>query len=104
MATIVTGMEMPESCSECPICHCKGKDDPWNYYCSATMNDINVQEWDLTRYNNCPLKSVEGLIEKIEQAKSNPLNQSPYFDNGLIKAMEIIKEYCGMEESNGNQD
>ena len=51
-------MEMPNSCSECPICHCKGKDEPWNYCCFATMDDINIEEWDKERYITCPLKEV----------------------------------------------
>ena len=49
---------MPKSCAECPICHCKGKDDPWNYCCFATMDDINIEEWDEQRYITCPLKEV----------------------------------------------
>lgn len=53
---------MPKSCADCPLCHCKGKDDPWNYYCSITMYDINIEEWDNIRYNTCPLKEV--LTEK----------------------------------------
>ena len=100
MAVIVKGMDMPESCSDCPICHCKGKDEPWNYYCSATMNDINIQEWDLTRNDNCPLRSVEGLIEYIKK-HSYPVR---YDRNSIEQGMTItgieqaIKEYCGLEE------
>lgn len=99
MAVIVKGMDMPESCSDCPICHCKGKDEPWNYYCSATMNDINIQEWDLTRNDNCPLRSVDGLIEKIETDMSHYM----YDDYGNTTTehdvlVGIIKEYCGLEE------
>ena len=65
-------IEMPKSCADCPLCHCKGKDDPWNYYCSITMDDINIEEWDNIRYNTCPLKEVptELLVEPCEDTIS----------------------------------
>lgn len=57
MSVIITGIDMPKSCSECPMCHPKGKDDPWNYCCFVTMDDINIEEWDTERYITCPLQS-----------------------------------------------
>ncbi len=60
---------------------------------------------------NCPLKSVDGLIEQIEQAKQykgltgNPtidkhnIGLDRYFDLGLDKAIKIIKEYCEVKEN-----
>lgn len=96
MNIIITGMEMPESCANCPICHCKGKDDPWNYYCDGTMDDINIEEWDRERYITCPLKSIDGLIEFIK-VHTYPVR---YDKNSLEQGMTItgieqaIKEYC----------
>ena len=51
-------MDIPKSCADCPMCHPKGKDEPWNYCCFATMDDINIEEWDSERYITCPLKEV----------------------------------------------
>ena len=98
MAVIITDMEMPNSCADCPLCHCKGKDDPWNYSCFATMDDINIEEWDKQRYMTCPLKSVDGLIEKITAYAQAPnLSDKSGVEDGLLLAVRLIKEYCGGE-------
>lgn len=62
----------------------------------------------------CPLKSIEELIEKIKDAKpayNRILDtlEEKRFEVGMIagidKAIEIIKEYCGIDEeiTNGTE-
>ena len=89
MSVIITGMDMPKSCNSYPDCCLKR-------YCSPMS--INVV---LERPEKCPLKSVDGLIEKIEKSK---VHDSSYmydwlsYNKGLMDAVEYIKEYCEVSE------
>jgi len=38
----IKNMSMPKSCSDCPMCRPKGKDEPWNFCCFATMTDMEL--------------------------------------------------------------
>ena len=87
---------MPKSCADCPICHCKGKDEPWNYSCFATMDDINIDEWDKERYITCPLKSTDEIIAEINQI---PLAFTSAFEM-KNDALNIINKYC-KEQTDG---
>ena len=92
MAVINIEKEMPESCGMCDhrtVCTVFGKGwaDANNRY------SLGVH----SRLDDCPLKSVDGLIEEIRTETSNPFRNSDYQD-GLMKAMDIIKEYCGGEQ------
>lgn len=110
MSIIITGMDIPESCCECPICHPKGKDEPWNYACFQEMLDINLDKWDKQRHSDCKMKTIEGLIEKIKEVKQykgksgNPYidvhdrGLDRYFDLGIDRAIKIIKEYCEVKK------
>ena len=49
------------------------------------------------KHEDCPLKSVDGLIEKIDK-KANSGQWSEATVYGMKKAIAIIKEYCGMGE------
>ena len=96
MAVIISNIDLPKSCSDCPICHCKGKDKPWNYCCFATMDDVNIEEWDNDRYITCPLKSTEDLKQEL----FNYLFDNSDIEIGLaeIDGLEaIIDKYCGEE-------
>ena len=94
MSVIVTGIEMPKSCVRCDLC------DSGGYRMALKrQTDKNIYE----RYKGCPLKSVDGLIEKLNKAGAD--NDKSVFKNlhlsyiqGLKDAMKIIKEYCGMED------
>ena len=55
---VIIDMKIPKSCADCPICHPKGKDEPWNYCCFVTMANIDISMWDKSRPNFCPLKEV----------------------------------------------
>lgn len=98
MAVIVTGMEMPESCSVCPL-HTEYMS---NIICGKTGSKIGITCACYERMKDCPLKSVEGLIEKIK----TDMSRFMYDDYGNTTTehdvlVGIIREYCGLEESNG---
>jgi len=87
MSVIVTGINMPDDCFDCERREkCCG-------------NSCSIQH----RKADCPLKSVEGLIEKLEEEKmlytrtvadDNPIDYGVRI--GLSKAIKIIKQYCGI--------
>ena len=90
--SVILNIDMPESCNKCPLndgvhCYITGKD--WNWGMSKRRSD-------------CPLKSVDGLIEKIENRRYT--NKFHFEQNanstGLASAIEIIQEYCEMEDEN----
>lgn len=86
MSVIIKGMEMPRNCMFCPLYvrdseskHC-AVTDKWN-----AVSGIN-------RLDDCPLKSIEGLIEEIVEkyGHSTSLEVLDTY-HGIIG---IIKEYC----------
>ena len=102
MSVIITNRNKPKDCLHC-----------WNHYdCDYYLAEPVEGYMD----KNCPLKSVDGLIEKMQSEISKlrdyntKLNQeSDYYSTpeiqnvsgnikGLLRAIEIIKEYCGMED------
>ena len=121
MSVITTGMDIPDNCGSCPICiytadekkaigYCNTSDE--DYYCKTLERFMEYDEVDggqdiLGKPFDCPLKPVEGLIEKIDDAKP-PYNrildtlEEKRFEVGMIagldKAIENIKEYCEVEE------
>lgn len=110
MAVIVTGMDMPGKCADCKLTYLDTGDDAYfganEYRCviDDSVIDCNVSE----KAYDCPLKSVEGLIEQIRKHEFVHFkdNGGYYMEPAEIKDVveTIIKEYCGMEENNGNQD
>lgn len=47
------------------------------------------------------MKSIDGLIEKIQESKIDvdlDFGQEMYYNNAVDDIIEIIKEYCGVEE------
>lgn len=53
---------------------------------------------------DCPLKSVEGLIEKMKAKQGFMIGSAPFrvsdaYDEALNDTIKIIKEYCGIEEN-----
>lgn len=53
----IKDFEMPSCCGECNLTACKGYDEPWNYCCSVTLTDINLN--DTTKPSDCPLVDIE---------------------------------------------
>ncbi len=54
---VIKDMEMPSCCGECNLTTCKGKDEPWNYCCSITLTNINLD--DTQRPSDCPLVEIQ---------------------------------------------
>lgn len=102
MAVIITGMDMPENCANCPLTYLDTGDDaywgPNEYRCVKSNDPIDIN--DKERLDDCPLKSVDELIELIECEKSS-FDKSDKAENALIyaynTAIDIIKEYCEEE-------
>ena len=59
MSVIVTGMDIPTNCSDCPIEY-----DMIN--CSVTDTRLDWSNMDKKRLQDCPLKSVDGLVKEIK--------------------------------------
>ena len=84
MTVIVTGMKMPEKCSDCKL-----------------RKPLKLHPDDCL-VCGCLFKSVDGLIEKL---KDKSYSESEYgideFDASkviqLSDVIEIIKDYCGAE-------
>ena len=85
MSMIVTGMEMPKFCGECNASG-TGVCRKW----------VSVKELGSKRSELCPLKSVDGLIEKLNECADN---KSTGEQVGIDLAIDVIKEYCGMEDA-----
>lgn len=95
---LIRECEIPKSCRECKR---NRKCPQWN------RRSLWKQEYVFVRSESCPLKSVEGLIEKIEGSKfyvnddeeyCEPYKSICYYTNeALDTAIKIIKEYCEAE-------
>lgn len=84
MSVIVTGMDMPENCSDCPINDSYG------------VCNILRESPDDGKLDNCPLKSVDGLIDAIKTGTGIRCKDKLWnvftSDEDII---EIIRKYCG---------
>lgn len=92
MAVIIPKMDMPESCYYCPL-----TSGGWHKDEGAWCNVLGKQLPAGSNAARCPVKSVDGLIAKIELERDRKLGGETFeiaqyksFD----KAVEIIKEYC----------
>ena len=74
---IITGMEMPTDCFEC---------ERRKKCCGNSCSILNIK-------NDCPLKPVDGLIEKCKEFILDNDDDSCYCA-GVIDVMNFIKEYC----------
>jgi len=86
MSVIVTGMDMPGICGDCPSYDWK-KHKPDGKYCKAKIYEDSRNPC----YDDCPLKSVEGLIEEICKKTVAP---TPEKTACIEQVIEIIREYC----------
>ena len=89
---------MPNYCGQCGGCY-DYEDD--KYFCAISENsfDVYIDTFDakkIKRHRKCPLKSVEGLIEKVEQLKKSCANDSygKCMTNAISCVEKLIKEYC----------
>lgn len=92
MAVILTNIDMPKSCVECD----KRK------FNKCYMNSVMVIEHEYRNndkkiHPDCPLKSVDKLIEAIERlpTQENSEGQDMYQAYDVLRT---IREYCGMED------
>lgn len=107
MSVIVTGIDMPKSCDVCS--YMETNDDlmssDYRYmYCGQPYMGDYVTDYVACRHPDCPLKSVDGLVERINKlAYSETEYGIEEFDASKIVRLddliEVIKEYCGMEDA-----
>lgn len=85
--SVIVRMDMPNRCYDCPICY-----DMMG--CPITGNGLDWENYDKVKLEDCPLKSIDGLIEKITQlhTQENTEGQDMYQAYDVVKT---IKEYCG---------
>ena len=94
----IKDMEMPKSCYECNLTTCKGYDEPWNYCCSVTLTDINLN--DATKPSDCPLVEI-GTCKDCTNYVVGALDEEI-----CIRGHELIHEnfYCADYEKRGNEN
>lgn len=83
MAVIDISMDMPKYCEECP--YCNGE----NATCDKGVL-IPWRAFDIENYRNadCPIKSIDGLANAIEQFP---------FTYGFASDIDrVINEYCDL--------
>lgn len=92
MSVIITEIVIPKTCYRCEFCR---EDDQLRDYCSISYDGIWHGEKE--RLKDCPLKSVEELVEKIEQLPSiqDSEGQDRYMAYDVLRT---IKEYCEVKE------
>lgn len=91
MSVILTGMDMPDDCESCQYSQCDFHGTEW-FSGSSNMNYSWCMAYD------CPLRSVNGLIEKIENACCITIGRECDPAITIMDVKKIIKEYCGMED------
>lgn len=94
MSVILTGRDMPDSCESCRL-QFSNCDIRYN----LGVIESTRLKLDKKRHPDCPLKSVEGLIEKIRKMPND--NPSYWHTCDVVDRedlIEIIKEYCEVSE------
>ena len=82
MSVIITGMKMPPFCGGCEIDDCVNREYETN-----------------KRPDDCPLKSVEELIQQIESYAECKITEGQVRYVKLSDVKSLIKKYCGMEDT-----
>ena len=107
--TMILVDKLPQNCGECPLSW------PDNYFsenpplrCNFVYAMMGLNE--SKRHEDCPLKSVDGLIEKLNHCVDrklsftlacNDLNERQKHMGAVDiyrRCISIIKEYCEMED------
>ena len=91
MAVILTDVKMPDNCRECKFVIGKG-----DYrYCPKVVDDDcrmrDVSRNFKERHYECPLRSIDGLIDEINQKVST---YNFFSEKAVAQVTEIIREYC----------
>lgn len=89
---------MPKDCGECDLCLPQGKwiDGYQEYRCAYTTDQVTYDKKDV----DCPLKSVDGLIDEI---KLLPNANTDYWNDNADTVdredlIDAIRGYCGEEQ------
>lgn len=92
MAVIVSGLKYPVGCKDCKF-RCGDVDTLVGAYCELIFPGGYVlkDDWE-NRRGDCPLKSVEGLIDHLRITGTSYIYEQDVF--------KVIREYCG-EGNNG---
>ena len=109
MSVIVTNKDIPSSCT---MCNYSIYEDFFTHgHCDKLDDDFLINDYRFCRLNNCPLKSVEGLIEAVKnmcddadvftlttEFMNNRISMEDFIDAiGEFyrkEVAEIIKGYC----------
>lgn len=100
--TVILVDKMPQNCGECPL---RYEDSYFSMNPPTQCNFVYapVNGLDVTRkHEDCPLKSIDGLIEKITEYRNKNAGDDEFNVGqlwGIDEVTEIIKEYCGMEDA-----
>ena len=97
----IKGMKMPNCCTTC-----KFYVDAIGYvYCNLTGSNVGTMVACYERMKDCPLKSIEWIIDEIKSYKTCvnlSLSDDESKKDGMIKAfdacIDVIKEYYELEE------
>ena len=95
MSVILTDMKMPNNCRECSFVIGKG-----GYrYCPKVVDDDcrmrDVSRNFKERHYDCPLRSVDGLIDEINKGVCTV---NFFTEKAVAQAIEIIRDYCEVED------
>lgn len=90
MSVIITGITSDIKCIDCPM---RDLDD------NCLAQKYESETWEEMKAG-CPLKSIDGLIEKVEQLKKSCANDSygKCMANAISRVEKLIKEYCEVTE------
>ena len=88
MSVIITEMDMPKECTDCLLHNNLGD------YCRGRLEIASI----VRGKNDCPLKSIEGLIDQINLEICSP-NYYCSETETAGKIIDIIKEYCEVSDA-----
>ena len=99
MAVIITNMDMPKNCMDCRFGYFYREGGANGIKCCLTQENSfgeSKEEDSNFRFYCCPLKPVDGLIDKLaDMADSDAYGDYQLGTNfGLMLAAKIVKEYC----------
>ena len=98
MAVIITNMNMPESCYECRFSEPAYSGNRCDNMIGHTYGEILTD-----RVKNCPLKSVDEMMEELKRYETLMFHEDGSSMGAFIhaqKVKEIVGRYCDKEQNN----
>lgn len=92
MSAIVTGMEMPGNCTSCDVSVAIGRGEIVR--CGITKVSGTFDEMSHNRLSDCPLLSVDSVIEQMEVAKFvDPygIDRDKRYNDGIRACIAILR-------------